>query len=57
MIETDEEAVVGKQALVEENLTIRKDVGQRTEEVNDTAPHIEVQVDRTDSALDPAKDG
>ena len=47
MTETAEEAVVAKTATIKEELTIRKDVSQRTEEVNDTVRHTEVEVERT----------
>ena len=46
MTETGEEAVVGKTATVKEEITIRKDVGQRTQEINDTVRHTEVEVER-----------
>lgn len=46
MTETGEEAVVGKQASIKEELTIRKDVSERTEEINDTVRHTEVEVER-----------
>ena len=49
MTETGEEAVVGKQAYVTEEISLRKDVGQRTEEVRDTVRHTEVEVERTDA--------
>ena len=50
MTETGEEAVVGKQAFVTEEINLKKDVGQRTEEVRDTVRHTEVEVERTDAA-------
>ena len=50
MRETGEEAVVGKQAIVKEELTIRKSVGQRTEEINDTVRHTEVDVEQVENA-------
>ena len=55
MTETGEEAVVGKQAIVTEEVSLRKDVGQRTEEVRDTVRHTEVDVERTDGERGPAK--
>ena len=55
MTETGEEAVVGKQAFVTEEIGLKKDVGQRTEEVRDTVRHTEVEVERTDGARGPAK--
>ena len=54
MTETGEEAVVGKQAVVTEEIGLKKDVGQRTEEVRDTVRHTEVEVERTDDARGPA---
>ena len=50
MTETDEEAVVGKQAYVTGEVGLRKDVDQRTEEVRDTVRRTEVEVERTDAA-------
>lgn len=50
MTETGEEAVVGKQAFVTEEIELRKDVDQRTEEVRETVRHTEVEVERTDAA-------
>lgn len=50
MTETDEEAVVGKQAFVTEEIGLKKDVGQRTEEVRDTVRRTEVEVERTDGS-------
>ena len=50
MTETAEEAVVAKTATIKEELTIRKDVSQRTEEINDTVRHTEVEVERTPGA-------
>ena len=50
MTETGEEAVVGKEAFVTEEISLKKDVGQRTEEVRDTVRHTEVEVERTDAA-------
>ena len=49
MTETGEEAVVGKQAYVIEEIGLKKEVGQRTEEVRDTVRHTEVEVERTDA--------
>ena len=46
MRETGEEAVAAKQAVVTEEIALRKDVGQRTEEVRDTVRHTEVEVER-----------
>ena len=50
MTETAEEAVVAKTATIKEELTIRKDVSERTQEVNDTVRHTEVEVERTPGA-------
>ena len=55
MTETGEEVVVGKQAVVTEEIGLTKDVGQRTEEVRDTVRHTEVEVERTDGVRDPAQ--
>ena len=55
MTETAEEAVVAKTAAIKEELTIRKDVSERTEEVNDTVRRTEVEVERTPGAA-PASD-
>ena len=43
--ETGEEAVVGKNTVVTEEIGIRKDVGERTEEVRGTVRHTEVEVE------------
>jgi uncharacterized protein (TIGR02271 family) len=43
--ETDEEAVVAKQARVVEEVVVRKDVDQRTETVRDTVRRTEVNVE------------
>ena len=48
MTETGEEAVVGKEARIKEELVIKKDVGQRTEDVQDTVRHTEVEIERID---------
>jgi len=45
MTETAEEAVVSKTARVVEEVVIRKDVGTRTEVVNDTVRRTDVEVD------------
>ena len=47
MTETSEEAVVAKDARVVEEVVVRKDVDNRTETVNDTVRHTEVEVDDT----------
>jgi uncharacterized protein (TIGR02271 family) len=46
MTETNEEAVVGKTARVVEEVVIRKDVGERVEDVSDSVRRTEVDVDR-----------
>ena len=62
MRETGEEVVVGKEAFVTEEIALRKDVGQRTEEVRDSVRHTEVEVEQvegvgaqTSASVDPAK--
>ncbi len=45
MTETAEEAVVGKEARVREELVVRKTAEERTENVDDTVRHTEVEVD------------
>lgn len=44
--ETDEEAVVAKQARVVEEVVVRKDVGERTETVQDTVRRTQVDVEQ-----------
>ena len=44
-VEHSEEAVVAKEARVKEELVIRKDVGERTQNVTDTVRHTEVEVE------------
>lgn len=51
LTETDEEAVVGKQARVVEEVVVRKTAGERVEEIDDTVRRTEVEVDR-DGGLD-----
>ena len=46
MTETDEEAVVAKDARVVEEVVVRKDVGQRTETVDDSVRRTEVDVEQ-----------
>jgi uncharacterized protein (TIGR02271 family) len=48
--ETDEEAVVAKQARVVEEVVVRKDVDQRTETVRDTVRRTEVNVENLGAA-------
>ncbi len=56
-VEHSEEAVVSKEARVKEELVIRKDMGQRTQNVSDTVRHTEVEVedDRTAGATGTPK--
>ena len=44
--ETAEEAVIGKNARVVEEVVVKKDVGERTETVHDTVRRTEVEIDR-----------
>ena len=46
--ETAEEAVIGKEARVVEEVVVRKDVAERVETINETVRHTEVEVERTD---------
>jgi len=46
MRETDEEAVVSKSARVVEEVEVRKDVEQRTEQINDTVRRTDVDVEQ-----------
>ena len=48
LTETAEEAVIGKEARVVEEVVVRKDAHERVETVQDTVRHTEVEVDRTD---------
>jgi uncharacterized protein (TIGR02271 family) len=52
--ETDEEAVIVKQARVVEEVVVSKDVTERTETVRDTVRRTEVEVEPTGAA--PARD-
>lgn len=45
MTETGEEAVVGKETRVREELVVRKDVEERVQNIDDTVRHTEVEVD------------
>jgi hypothetical protein len=45
MTETAEEAVVGKEARVTEELVVRKTAEERTETVEDTVRNTEVEID------------
>ncbi len=53
LTETAEEAIISKQARVVEEVTVGKDVTQRTEKVKDTVRHTEVEVE--DTTTDQAK--
>ena len=53
LTETAEEAVVTKSARVVEEVTLKKAVGERTQTVNDTVRHTEVEVEQIDPALAP----
>lgn len=44
--ETAEEAVIGKSARVTEELVVKKDVGERVEQIDETVRKTEVDVDR-----------
>jgi stress response protein YsnF len=48
--------VVGKEAVVTEEIGIRKDVGQRTQEVHDTVRRTQVDVERTDDQHSSTQD-
>ena len=55
---TGEEAVAGKETFVTEEIGLRKDVSQRTEEVRDSVRHTEVEVEQGEGGVrraDPAK--
>lgn len=52
--ETAEEAVVGKEARVVEQIVIRKDVGERVETIQHTVRHTEVEVEHLNDR-DPAE--
>ncbi len=45
MRETAEEAVIAKEARVTEEVVVQKTAEQRTQEVDDTVRHTEVEVD------------
>ena len=49
LTETAEEAVVAKDAFVREELVVRKEASERTEEIHDTVRHTEVEVEDTTS--------
>ena len=44
LTETSEEVVIGKEARIVEELTVRKEAGERVETVSDTIRHTEVEV-------------
>lgn len=48
MTETDEEAVIGKEARVVEEVVVRKQEGERRERIDDTVRRTEVDVERLD---------
>lgn len=52
--ETAEEAVVGKSARVVEEVSLAKEVGQRTETIQDTVRRTEVEVERVDPSDVPS---
>jgi uncharacterized protein (TIGR02271 family) len=54
--ERGEEAVVGKQARVVEEVVVSKDARTRTETVQDTVRHTEVDVERVDSPVRTTSD-
>ena len=45
LTETSEEVVVGKEARIVEELSVRKEAGERVETVSDKVRHTEVEVD------------
>ena len=45
LTETSEEVVIGKEARIVEELSVRKEAGERVETVSDTVRHTEVEVD------------
>ena len=49
MTETAEEAVVGKTARVVEEVVVRKEAHERTEEIDDTVRRTELDIDKADS--------
>ena len=49
---TGEEAVIGKEARMQEEVVVRKTAGERTENVQDTVRHTEVDVDESDRSLE-----
>lgn len=53
LTESAEEAVVSKSARVVEEVSLKKEVRQRTETVQDTVRHTEVEVERVDSQAPP----
>jgi len=57
MTETDEEAVVSKQARVVEEVVVRKDVQDRTETVRDTVRRTDVQVEKLEAERGQSANG
>lgn len=54
--ETAEEPVVGKEAVVKENVRVRKTAEERLEQVDDTVRHTEVEIDDDRAGNIPAKE-
>ena len=54
MTETAEEAVVGKEARVKEELVVSKTATDRTEQIHDTVRHTEVDVDENNAGRNTA---
>ncbi|WP_207479217.1 YsnF/AvaK domain-containing protein [Arenibaculum pallidiluteum] len=50
--ETDEEAVVAKEARVREEVVVRKDVATETQEIRDTVRHTEVEIEDSRTTAD-----
>lgn len=50
LTETDEEAVVSKEARVIEEVTVGKEVGQRTETISDTVRRVDVDIEELGTA-------
>jgi len=57
MTETDEEAVVSKQARVVEEVVVRKDVQDRTETVRDTVRRTDVEVEKLEAERGQSANG
>lgn len=56
VMETSEEAVIGKRARVKEEVIIGKEMTERTENVRDNVRRTEVKVDRINDSGAPARD-